>query len=51
MLNAFNIIEEIEYCSQIYYMAKSIGEPIILPNEEMELMAEKFKEYGQRREK
>lgn len=51
LLNAFNIIEEIEYCSQIYYMAKSIGEPIILPNEEMELMAEKFKEYGQRREK
>lgn len=25
LLNAFNIIEEIEYCSQIYYMAKSGG--------------------------
>lgn len=48
LLNAFNIIEEIEYCSQIYYMAKSIGEPVVLPDEEMELMAEKFKTYGQR---
>lgn len=49
LLNAFNIIEEIEYCSQIYYMAKSIGEPVVLPDEEMELMAEKFKTYGQRK--
>lgn len=48
LLNAFNIIEEVEYCSQIYYMAKSIGEPIVLPDEEMNLMAEKFKTYGQR---
>ena len=51
LLNAFNIIEEIEYCSQIYYMAKSIGEPIVLPDEEMALMAEKFKTYGQRKAK
>ena len=51
LLNAFNIIEEIEYCSQIYYMAKSIGEPIVLPDEEMSLMAEKFKTYGQRTKK
>lgn len=51
LLNAFNIIEEIEYCSQIYYMAKSIGEPIVLPDEEMNLMAEKFKTYGQKRKK
>lgn len=48
LLNAFNIIEEVEYCSQIYYMAKSIGEPIVLPDEEMNLMAKKFKTYGQR---
>lgn len=51
LLNAFNIIEEIEYCSQIYYMAKSIGEPVVLPDEEMALMAEKFKTYGQRTKK
>ncbi|WP_425538056.1 L-fuculose-phosphate aldolase [Microaceticoccus formicicus] len=49
LLNAFNIIEEIEYCSEIYYRAKSIGEPVILDDAEMALMAEKFKSYGQRK--
>lgn len=49
LLNAFNIIEELEYCSQIYYMARSIGEPIVLSDDEMERMAEKFKTYGQRK--
>ena len=51
LLNAFNIIEEIEYCSEIYYRAKSIGEPVILDNEEMNLMGDKFKTYGQRESK
>lgn len=51
LLNAFNIVEEIEYCSHIYYMAKSIGEPIVLPDEEMDIMAQKFKTYGQRKSK
>jgi len=32
-------------------MAKSIGEPVVLPDEEMALMAEKFKTYGQRTKK
>ncbi|MGU8015596.1 L-fuculose-phosphate aldolase [Streptococcus suis] len=49
LLNAFNIIEEVEYCSKIYCVAKSMGEPVILPDDEMELMAEKFKTYGQRK--
>ncbi len=48
LLNAFNILEEIEYCSEVYIKAKAIGEPVILPHEEMTLMAEKFKTYGQR---
>lgn len=49
LLNAFNIVEEIEYCSKIYCIAKSIGNPVVLPDDEMELMAEKFKTYGQRK--
>lgn len=49
LLNAFNIIEEIEYCSEIYTKARCIGNPIILPEEEMTLMAEKFKTYGQKK--
>ena len=51
LLNAFNIIEEVEYCSQIHYMASCMGKPHILPDEEMALMAEKFKTYGQRKAK
>ncbi|MBF0787313.1 MULTISPECIES: L-fuculose-phosphate aldolase [unclassified Streptococcus] len=49
LLNAFNIVEEVEYCSKIYCIAKSFGNPFVLPEEEMELMAEKFKTYGQRK--
>lgn len=47
LANAFNILEEVEYCAKIYYMAKSIGKPVILDDKEMELMIEKFKDYGQ----
>lgn len=46
--NAFSLVEEIEYCSEIYIKAKSIGEPVILPSKEIELIAEKFKTYGQK---
>lgn len=45
--NAFNVIHEIEYCSKIHVIAKSIGEPVVLPGEEMEYMNERFKTYGQ----
>lgn len=47
LANAFNITEEIEYCAELYYRAKCIGEPVILSEEEMTLMLEKFKTYGQ----
>ena len=49
LLNAFNIVEEIEYCSEVYVKARSIGNPVVLPPEEMTLMAEKFKTYGQKK--
>ena len=45
--NAFNISIQIEYVAELYYRAKSIGEPVLLSSEEMELMMEKFKTYGQ----
>lgn len=48
LANAFNITEEIEYCAELYYRTKAIGEPVILSDEEMDTMAEKFKVYGQR---
>ncbi len=40
--NAFNIAEQIELSAEIYYRAKSIGEPVILPEEEMKVLVEKF---------
>lgn len=46
--NAFNIAEEIEFCAEIYYRAKSIGDPIILDDEEMNRMMDAFQTYGQR---
>lgn len=47
LANAFTVAEEIEHCCEIYYRAKSIGTPVILDQEEMAFMAEKFKAYGQ----
>lgn len=49
LLNAFNIVEEVEYCSEVYCKARCIGDPVVLPEEEMTLMAKKFQTYGQRK--
>ena len=45
--NAFNITVQVEYISNLYIKARNIGEPIILPNNEMNSMLERFKTYGQ----
>lgn len=44
--NAFNIAEEIEFCAEMYYRAKCVGEPVILSDAEMELIIGKFHNYG-----
>lgn len=44
---AFNTAEEIELVARIYYQTKSVGEPVILPEEEMERVLDKFATYGQ----
>lgn len=44
---AFSIAEDVEYCAELYYRSKAIGEPTILGEEEMINMIEKFKTYGQ----
>lgn len=44
---AFNTAEEVELVARIYIQAKSIGNPVILSDAEMEVVAEKFKTYGQ----
>lgn len=45
--NAYNVLEEVEYCANIHIKAQGIGQAVIIEDEEMERMADKFKSYGQ----
>lgn len=45
---AFAAAEEIELVARIYYQAKCIGEPVIIPDGEMSRVIEKFATYGQK---
>lgn len=47
MNSAFNVAEEIELVARIYYQAKSLGEPVLVADAEMETVMEKFTTYGQ----
>lgn len=49
--NAFNKAEEIEFCAEIYYRTKTLGEPAILPDKEMDKMLNRFQSYGQVKDK
>ncbi len=44
---AFNIAEIIEFCAEVYYRTQCTGDPSVLSDEEMDLVMEKFKTYGQ----
>lgn len=44
---AFDAAEELELIAQIYIQAKSVGEPVIVPDEEMDRVINKFSTYGQ----
>ena len=48
LAKAFEAAEIIEYVARVYYLAKNLGEPTILSDEEMDKVIEKFKTYGQR---
>jgi L-fuculose-phosphate aldolase len=45
---AFAVAEELELVARLYYQARSIGEPVILSDEEMKRIGIKFKTYGQK---
>ena len=45
--SAFATAEPIEFAARVYYQSKCIGEPVILPDAELETVIEKFKNYGQ----
>jgi L-fuculose-phosphate aldolase len=44
---AFNTAEEIELVARIYYQTKSLGNPVILPGEEMDRVLARFATYRQ----
>ena len=50
MQYAFNAAEEIEFVCELYWRAKSVGDPVILSEEDMNVALEKFKTYGQQRD-
>ncbi len=47
MANALNISMNLEWCCELYVRAKSMGEPVILSEDEMTRMLDEFKWYGQ----
>ena len=51
LANAFSAAEMVEYVSQIYLQAKAVGEPIILGEQEMDVVLGKFETYGQKKPK
>ena len=48
LATAFAIAEEIEFCADVYYHSKCIGDPVILPDNEMDAVAERLKGYVRR---
>lgn len=44
---AFAITEQVEFCARLYWQAKAVGSPVILSDEEMDTMVERFVTYGQ----
>jgi L-fuculose-phosphate aldolase len=48
IFEAFSILEDVEYVSELYIKAKNLGEPVIIDDREMEKILEKFKSYGQK---
>lgn len=48
LIEAYNIAETVEFCSEIYCIAKACGTVKLLPKEEMENMMIRFQNYGKR---
>jgi L-fuculose-phosphate aldolase len=46
---ALNTAEEVEFVARVYYQAKCVGQPVLLPDREMDVVIRKFKTYGRAR--
>ncbi|MBS8121089.1 class II aldolase/adducin family protein [Haloferax volcanii] len=44
---AYEVALMVEYCARIHYQALNIGEPSLLPDEEIDTLLDRFADYGQ----
>lgn len=49
LASAFSVAKDIEFIAKLYYRAKSIGTPVLLKEDDLEEVIEKFGTYGQLR--
>ncbi len=45
--HAFHVAEEIEFCAELYWRSKCVGEPVIIDETEMARIKDRFRTYGQ----
>jgi len=43
---AFMVAEQVEYCAELYWRARAIGKPDVIPDSEMNRIIDKFNDYG-----
>lgn len=48
IIEAFSVLEEVEYCAKVHIIASSIGTPTIMSETEMKNMENRFESYGQK---
>ncbi|MBR9977987.1 MAG: class II aldolase/adducin family protein [Bacteroidetes bacterium] len=44
--HAFTVAEETEFVARVYWQARAIGTPAVLPDDEMQRITERFRHYG-----
>ncbi len=44
--DAFRVAWEVEFAAKIFYLSKCVGNPVILDDNEMDKVIEKFRDYG-----
>ena len=47
---AFMTAEMVEYVAHLYLLTKSVGDPAVLSSRQMEIVMDKFKDYGQKKQ-
>lgn len=47
LAEAFSIAKDIEFLAKLYVRSAALGEPVLLSEEELDVVVEKFKTYGQ----